>query len=50
MAISKRFFCGVLTVILSVAGCGARLSAGDTKALNEARVFLDGGGDVNAKD
>ncbi|MDP6636660.1 MAG: ankyrin repeat domain-containing protein [Phycisphaerae bacterium] len=40
----------VLSAILSVAGCQPQLSEGDAKALSEAKAFLAGGGDVNARD
>jgi len=38
----------VLSAVLCATGCGARLSAGDAKALAEAKAFLAGGGDVKA--
>jgi len=41
-------FC--IALALCATGCGARLSAGDAKALAEAKAFLAGGGDVNAED
>ncbi|MBL7218798.1 MAG: ankyrin repeat domain-containing protein [Phycisphaerae bacterium] len=41
-------FCVALA--LCATGCGARLSAGDAKALADAKAFLAGGGDINARD
>jgi len=40
----------VLAATMCATGCAPKLSEGDAKALAEAKAFLAGGGDVNARD